>query len=110
MSRKKDWRDNYAEVECWVWANYRHKIVVKVPKNSTAQDEALKVLKSMPVDYWCDPHYEDLNNFPDICERYEVGSDLEILEAFCEGTTEKDIIESCGNIDEKEKKKLLKSL
>ncbi|MEC7270120.1 MAG: hypothetical protein VXU43_03030 [Pseudomonadota bacterium] len=110
MSRRKDWRDNYAEVECWVWANFRHKIVVKVPENSTAQDEALKVLKSEPVEFWCDPHSEDWYNFPDINERYEVGNDLEILEAFCEGTTEQDIIECCWNIDEKEKKKLLKSL
>lgn len=96
---KKDWKDNYAEVEVWVWANYRHKLVLKIPENSTAQQEALRVLKSTSVSYWCDDDREDWDNSPDARSRYEVGQDLGIEETFGEGVTQEDVLELCINTD-----------
>ena len=81
MNTKKDWRNDFAEVEVWVHAEFRHKLAVKIPTNSTARQEVFRILKSQPLSYWCDPEEEDWINHPN-CEeqgedaRFEVGQDL----------------------------------
>jgi len=103
MNSSEDWRDEYAEVEVWVHAEFRHKLVVKIPENSTAEKEALRILKSQPVDYWCDEHSEDWINNPtclDEDDRFEIGQDLGILEAFCDQTTEAEVKSYCRNVED----------
>ena len=108
MKNKKDWREDYAEVEVWVHANFRHKLVVKIPENSTAKEEALRALKSKPVDYWCDKYAEDWINLPDCLDeddRFEIGQELDVLAAFCDQTTEADVKSCCCNVEDESRTK-----
>ena len=97
MNTKEDWREDYAEVEVWVHAEYRHKITVKVPENSTAEQEALRILKSEPLDYWCDKESEDWINNPSCVnedDRFEINGSLTVEEAFGFENTPEDLKEA----------------
>ena len=81
MNDEKDWRDDYAEVEVFVHAVYRHKIVLKIPEGSTGEDEALKIMKSEPIEHWCDK--DNLEGWVDSPHLFSSQDDREEVEAAC---------------------------
>lgn len=88
-----DWQDDYAEVEVFVHVSHRHKITLKIPKGSTAEDEALRIMKSEPIENWCDKdsleHWADNPHNLSEDSQFEIGSALSIDEAYgCDDSAE----------------------
>ena len=68
MTNTKDWREDFKEVEVFVKAEYRYKVLVRIPKGSTAEAEAIKAMEAEPLEQWCNPNFLWTQDLEDVFE------------------------------------------